>query len=537
MRILGLLARPLAAVVPPATAAAMPCALAGIAGWLLLHRVAVRVSSPAGSPTAVAAVATFAVGLTATSAPVVLHSIDSEVWGPLVALAGLVVWAGLVRRVQPFGLGLLFGLALGQHLTAALLLPVCVTAAWPERTTPRAVLRAGVAGVAGTALAMTAAYATLMIGRDGAWRWGEVDTLAGLVHHVTRGDYGVLSLSLHAESPPALAQLARVGRSLGGALSAGLVTVPLAGAALVTVLWIVAARARTALPRRRVAGLAAAAVLSAAGFPLLHNLDPTSPFAAWILERFDILTLALGAPLLAAALAAMLAAVGDRHRARVGLGVCAGLLLVRQILVTAWNGVPSDAPEIQRYAQDLVHTPDPGTRALVFGTDDHRLFPVLFEHEVLGEGREVLYIDASLLAYPWYRARLRERFPELPDIDKPVRLISAIWADPALRDIPIYLANDFSLPSSRLPRVPEGILWRILPPHRLDVPIDEVVARHLAALRRYGPPPRGPLLPGHPFAGDLGAAYRENTAKLAAALDAQGRGAQAQAVLQEALEP
>jgi hypothetical protein len=189
--------------------------------------------------------------------------------------------------------------------------------------------------------------------------------------------------------------------------------------------------------------------------------------------------------------------------------------------------VPSQDDGVQRYAEDLLRTPPPGTPALVFGTDDHRTFPVLFARQVLGAGEHVVYVDASLLAHPWYRARLRRALPWLPDVDKPLRLMGAIWADPAHRDTPIYLANLFSRPATTLPVVPEGILWRVLPSHVPPPSVDAVVAAHLDALSRYRPPPRPSPHPGHPWTADLVAAYHQGHRKLVAALRAEGRTAQA----------
>jgi hypothetical protein len=274
-------------------------------------------------------------------------------------------------------------------------------------------------------------------------------------------------------------------------------------------------------------------------FPLLHNIDPTSPFGAWILERFDIMPLALLTVLVAAVLAPLPMLAADKRRVGAGLALGGGLLLVRQLVFTAWHGLPADDPVVQRYAIDLLRTPEAGRRAIVVGTDDHRIFPILYAQAVLERSPDVLYIDASLLANPWYRAQLRQRFPDLPDIDKPVLLLTTLAADPAWDDVSFYLANDFSRHSAALPRVPEGILWRLL--LRPDEPApsaDAVLAGHRAALRRYavaGPPPLEPALPAHPFASDLASAYTEGTAELAAALREEGRPAEAESVLREGL--
>jgi hypothetical protein len=547
MRALGIVARALEALgVPPATAAALPCAWAGVAGFAILHRVALRAATPPGTSTGLGAaiVATFAVALPALGAPVVQHVVDAEVWGPLVLFTAIVVHTAVVRRSPPLVLGILFGLAVSHHLTAALLLPVVVAAAIPSPLHVPALLRAGALGIAGGLVGAVPPYLTLMLGSDGAWRWGDTTTLAGLWHHVTRADYGVFALGLHTERPEAIDQLARVARSLGGNLSAGLVPMAVGGLLVVLALAVAVRRPGSGLSRRDRIGLAAAVILSGFAFPLLHNVDPHSPLHAWILERFDILPLAVLTPLLAAALAPLPVLAADKRRIGIGLTIGGALLLVRQLVFTAWHGLPADDTTVQRYAIDLLRTPEPGRRAVVLGTDDHRLFPILYAQAVLERGPDVLYVDASMLAYPWYRAWLRERFPDLPgtagEIDKPVRLLSALAADEAWDDAAFYLANDFSRHSAALPRVPEGILWRVVLPGEPPPTADEVLARHRAALRRYadgGPPPTDPALPAHPFASDLASAYAEHTAALAHALREEGRPAEAEALLREALSP
>lgn len=550
MRMLGVLARAGAGMgLGPAFATALPCALAAVAGFMLLHRVALHgLATREGVTRGRTIAATFAIAFLAASPVVVLHAFDCEVWGLLVLAAALLVHAAIVRRRSPFVLGLLFGLGTSHHLTFVLLLPLAITSAWPsrraERSTPSivsassrglVVLRAFVLGVAGSVLGLLP-YATLALGHGGAWRWGDTTSVRGLVHHVLRGDYGITALSLHGGRPPVLAQLGRVASSFGRALSGGVVTQPVLGAALVVLLLVLAGRARPERWRRRdTLGLTSAAVLTIAVFPLAHNIDPRIPFGAWILERFDILGLVLLAPLAALALGPACDAIATaRPWLRTVAGACVGLLVLRQLVTTAWHGVPSEDDGIERYAIDVLHTPPPGQRALVFGTDDHRTFPLLYAREVLGHGRDVVYVDASLLAHPWYRAWLRERVPGLPDQDKPVNLMTAIRSDARFDDLALYVANVFSRPVQGLPLVPEGVLLRVLPPGAPPPPLEDVLARHRDALSRYGPRRRTALAPGHPFSADLDAIYDEHTLAIASALRAAGRTSDAEVLLRDA---
>ena len=342
----------------------------------------------------------------------------------------------------------------------------------------------------------------------------------------------MFSLSLHPEQPGALDLLGRVAASLGGNLSAGLVPYAIVGGLLVGLVLVVSlGRGGSGLQLRDRIGLGGAVGLAAIAFPLAHNINPHSPFGSWILERFDILPLALLSVLLAAALSRVPALLGERRTAAIGLTACAGLLCVRQTIFTAWHGLPSGNPNVERYAIDALQTPDPDRRAVIVGTDDHRIFPILFAQEILGRGPNVQYVDASLLAHPWYRAR----FDGFPDIGKPVLLVTTMAADPAFADTAFYLTNDFSRHSAGLDRVPEGVLWRLRLHADTPAAIDEVVANHRAALTRIAPIPTGPAVEGHPFASDLVAIYAEVTAALAEALRAEGRPGEGEAIMRQAL--
>jgi hypothetical protein len=512
MRVLGLVARPLESLgMPPATAAALPCALASIAGWLLVLVACARAYGPAP--------AAFGVLVAATSAPVVLHTHDAEVWGPLVLFAGVVLLLASRPAPAPLLLGLAVGLAVSHHLTAVLLVPIVVGAAWPpaaERASAsafaRALARRGGIGLLGAAIGLSA-YLTLAIGPDGAWRWGDVRSAGGLVRHVTRADYGTLSLSLHTESVAVIDQWARSIASVGSALGGGLAGGPIFGAIVIAILSAAFAVAPSPAPRPVRIGLAVAALGSLLGLPAAFNLDPASPFAAWILERFDVLGIVLFVPALAAAAALAIGRMPGA-RARLLLAIAGLALALSSLSHAASRGVPSAQSFVQRYAIDLLRTPPPGTPAIVIGTDDHRTFPVLYAREVLGEGTHVIYIDASLLAHAWYRARLRAEAPWLPDIDQPLRMIGAMWNDPAHRDTPVYLANLFSRPSTQLPRVPEGILWRVIAPHDPPPTQAAVLERHGDAQSRYGAPPPEPGPRADPWTHDLWAAYHEGDARL-----------------------
>lgn len=556
MRMLGLVARSLWSLgVAPAIAAALPAAACGVGAWLLTHRACAAIHRPW--------LGAFMVVLVACSPLVVLHVNDSEVWGPHLLFSALFLFSVLTTR-SPVWLGLMLGLAISHHLTAIWLIPLAVgaaTPAWTEGQTMRQWLRAlvrnGSLGL-GSAVLGLLPFATLPIGRGGGWRWGDVHSLEGLLHHISRRDYGTFSLSLHEDEVAIADTLARAMSSVGEVFSAGLISSPVFGAAVVTLALASCKPLASALGRGVAIGWALSLSASAIAFPAMHNIDPTGPFGAWILERFDLLTVLL----LIVPLCAGLGRIGDvlltrasirPQLLRAGAGAIASALLFAQLGAVLERGRPAGEAAVELAAIDMLDSPDPHApaiasnlgepvRAIVFGTDDHRSFPALYAQAVLGAGAHTLYIDAQLLAHPWYRARLRERVPSLPDIDKPLRLINAIWSDPALAELPIYLANVFSAPADRLAKVPEGMLWRVPPPadHPSFVPEQwtpqAVAARHLQAFDRYRITPEsfaGLAHPrAHPWSADLWHAYADKTQLLASNLARSGYHDEARQVLE-----
>lgn len=547
MRALGLLARGLWALgLPPATAAALPAALCGVAGWLLVHRICVRLGY--------AWIGAFVTLLAAASPIAVLHVNDSEVWGPHLFLSASFLHAAIHTSARPraFLLGMLFGLALSQHLTAALLLPLAVAAALPrERDEMTGWLRNGSLGIGGGLVGLLP-YMSLAIGRGGTWRWGATESFGGLLDHVLRRDFGMLSLSLHDEPVELADSLARALTSIGEVLSAGLIASAWFGAAallgivLLAGLWLRTHRERVGVAVA--VGWALSVGASALLFPAVGNIDPTSSFGAWILERFDLLTsllLVVPTTLAIAWVVERVAALLEARERLFAMGgwLIAAAMLLAQSAAVRERGRPATERGVELAAIDLVSTPDPDApaipsvgeapvRAIVFGTDDHRSFPVLYVQAVLGAGSHTLYVDAELLGYPWYRARLRERVPSLPDVDKPLAMIGAIWRDPELAHVPIYLANVFSRPAAELDKLPEGMLWRVVPATQPsftsdDWTHDRILARHLAACARMQITPSdfsGLEHPrGHPWSADLWFRYVDTAQQLVLGLGRAGR--------------
>ncbi len=542
MRVLGAVARLLeGAGVGSVVAASLPSAFCGVAAWIVIQRLCREWGHPlAGS---------FVVMMVASSGTAVLHINDCEVWGPLMLLAAIFMKFSLGTKVRsPLLLGFLLGLTTSHHLTGILLIPLAVGSAWPEDH--RHLVKHGVHGLVGSTVGLLPLL-TLALGAGGAWRWGDTRTIAGWIRHVTRGDYGVFQLSLHRDEHSLLDLGSRAVSDIGESFSGGSVISPIASAVFLALVIFIAAKRWRSFPRTRslssashprsgpVWGLCGVLFSTTLGFPAAQNIDPLSPFGSWILERFDLLAFLVWAPVFAVA-AAQLTQWTTQGLARTEpqralapwlMGSLAVTLMLSQGAHLLERGTPADESGVQAYAQDLLATPRPGRRAIVFGTDDHRGFPVLFMQQVGQKGRDVLYVDAQLLTHAWYRSFLRKRWPDLPDVDKPLHLMSALWRHPTLAQTPIYIANIFSRPASKLQMIPEGMLLRVIPPvtalNRLPDEFfdpNAIAKRHLAALGRYIARPAmfgGRSHPrAHPWSADLWHRYAEGSQQLSARLRA-----------------
>ncbi len=542
MRALGPLARGLEVLsLPPALAAALPCAVAGALGFALLGRRLAR----AGHGLA----GWLAVGLAALSPPALGHVPDAEVWGLSVLLFAVVVSDALAPEPpRPFRRGLALGLAGAHHQTAVFLVPLA--AGGLERHLRGAPLRtrAGAYGRAlAGALAGLAAYLTLLFGRGGAFRWGGAMDLHRLVAHVLRRDFGTFQLGLSGLDVPAARLWGRALGSVAGAFTGGLAPWPLAGAAIAgAAVWAVVRPRPPLAPKVTAAGWLLALAGALVVFPALGNLDPRSPFAAWILERFDLLPLVLLVPFVSAALHGVAHRLARRSSApmrRLAPGLV-GLALAVVALRGFAHGVPATERVTEAYARAALASAEAGARpaprpglpgAVLVGLDDHRTFPILYAQAVLGDAPTVAYLDARLLAHPWYRVALRARFPGLPDADRPVRFVAAL--DRATGGaVPVFVTHRLSVPVARdLVLVPHGTVYRVAgfsgrgdrPP-----PLPRRASDHLAAMARararLARADARPLLPiespapGHPFAGDLLLSALDPTRGMAEALTAAG---------------
>ncbi len=522
MRMLGAPARVLEALgLAPVRAAAWPCVLLAIAGWAMLQRT---LASAAGSTHRPAwGPATLTVAWCSTSALFVTHTFDSEVWGPLLFFFACMSVA-TARTSNPMVLGLVLGLAVTHHLTLFLLLPMAVTRVWPSPFGWRALVRAAGLGLMGGIVGLSF-YLTLLIPMGDGWSWGSVDSLPSLAAHVLRRDYGLLTLSTQNHAFEPWPRLARACSSLAMVFTLRHTASAWLGLGLVVGLiaaWLGVGGHRNAWQR----GMMLSFLLSGCGFPLLQNLAPEHPPSRWILERFDQLTLLTATGPLTWVLARWTQRVRERFpgpRTRWAMLGMASMVVATQLAQTLDVGPPAQLHAAERYGRNVLQTPR-STPAVVLGTDDHRTFPLLFLQRVMGVGSNVLYIDAHLWTYPWYRTRVWSAVPSLPHKNHAAALMRALLQHPSWRNVPIYLTNVFSKGAQALPRVPEGVLWRVIAPHQAsDLSLDDMVARHLQALMRYDMPPMSPAFEDHPFEHDLDAVVYIRTKHLIGLMQRESR--------------
>ena len=529
MRMLGAAAQVLESIgVPSATAAAAPCALLAIAGFIATgYLLASIVPSTYG-----AVIVSFLAG----SPLFVRHAYDAEVWGPHLFFCALVsLWCW--QRRSPLLIGLALGAAVANHLTAILLLPMAAGAAWPTDGGAKEILRAGLYGVLGSSICLLV-FGTLALGEGGAWRWGDTETWSGWFHHVTRGDFGSFQLSIQKHgAPPLTARLSRVLTSLGDTWTVGAVRSPwVASVFLATVAWCSQLHQR--VPRPLYLGWVSCLILTTIVFPSAQNIDPTTPFGQWINERFDLLPALLWTPAFAAALHRLESYISiQRVRA---ILIPAALTILAAQFVRSWHERPQRLRGTEVYARDMLESP--GTpNAIIIGTDDHRTFPALYVAEVSPSASQALYIDAALLYHPWYRSWILQRRPDLPIQELPVKTITAILKTPALQDTPVYLSNIFSKPSGLMPLVPEGLLLRVVPPHAPPdfISPEALARRHLEATERLVGTRadfQGADDPAtDPFGANLWSRYALGARELARNLEAAGRADLAEEIASDAL--
>lgn len=390
--------------------------------------------------------------LTATGAALVF-AFDANVWNvsahaEVFALNNLVA-AGIFWAAAPDAsrrgisraatLGFLAGLGLSNHHSIIWLAPVGIYGMWLA-------LREAEARVAPIAFALVAGalgllpYAYLVVTASDCLdclRWGNPADVTQLWQTFTRAEYGTTSLGAGGQRLPLQNVLA-----LGRGLWIGTSGIAVLGGVVGVFAWLRSGRSRSAL-----LALTSTAVLAGPLFASLFNIAPEG-IGAEIVARFYPLAVLTLTPLLAAALAV-------RPRTIVPLAVA----FVFVVSLARVGDLHTSA--IDDYIHDLL-TSAPEDAVLI-GTGDHRMFGVHHHQQVLGLRRDVVYVDARLLAHDWYRERMEKRLGlALPATDTEGIPILEILAALIRADVrPVAVTHPFLEEIRRIPTYPMGVVVRL----------------------------------------------------------------------------
>lgn len=446
-------------------------AFAGALGAALLQRVLASLagSEEAGAWTALFfAISPLAWGLAGVP----------EVFALSVVLAAFVLGASLrlsqgnALTIGPraFELGLALGLAMSNHHTAVLLVPIVLWAlasTWKtagderRRIAGLLAIRLLAGGMLGLLPYLYLPVAAASAG-DAAWVWGDTVTPWGLLRHVSRSDYGTFRLGVAGvERSPA----GEILRSLGALPRAWAYLPFLAGALGVATL---AGRRRGLL-----AAIIGSLLLAAVVFPALFNLPATEEARA-VAGRFYLLPALLWSMPVAVGLAAIEGRVPRMAKRAV---------LASTFLVAAACTRPSVDWRSQRLIETYLVRSIEGVveGAVVLGQGDLETFGFGWVLRGRRFRPDVTYVDIHLLRYRWYYEDVRRRIPafEVP-FDAEVTKLGAIIRD--LRaDVPLYATMSVVTAIDASSEAwPEGFLARIAPPGSKRPPLEELEA-HLAS--------------------------------------------------------
>lgn len=369
----------------------------------------------------------------------------------LVSVASPEPWDREERRA--ITLALLAGLGISNHHSIVLLAPLGLFA-WGRAVgrTPKKVL--AVLGSIGALVAGLLPYAYLLHAARGECVWGDTSTLAGLLHHFLRRDYGTTQLAVSTAEREPLNQLIWLGHSF---LESGI--------ALFSLLAIVV------LTKRRrwswsLAALLASILLAGPIFVTRFNLPPRL-LNALVVVRFHLLPLALASVLGSAGIDAVVSLVRTRGAQRATLAAAVAAILVRAGLSGA-DAVTEHRPTIERYLRNTLAMLPP--RAIFVVTGDDVGGGLEYMQCTLHERPDITVIVPPLLLAEWYGARTDERLgfsvvhgtikpgddrPSLNGLDLAEQLVRS--------DRPVFL-TDLFVPNldATFPSYPLGPLIRLL---------------------------------------------------------------------------
>lgn len=397
---------------PPAFAASLVSAALAALALGLLHDALRRLT---GSSSA----ALVAAGALGFSEPFWRYATVSEVFalGALTAVLVLSVAVRVALGARGPLVQLLLGLAvatgIANHHTVVLLAPLAVSAFLQAlHRRPLLALRDTLLCAGGQAVGFLLYLPLLKPGE--APGWGRTDSLAGLVHHVLRRDYGTFSLSL-TDEPVApwehpLAWLSELPLRFSVLY------------ALLAVLGLVVALRPGAQRRLRLALLGSLA-LAGPLFLSRFNLAADDPGLV-VASRFHILPDTLLSVLVALGAAALPA---PRRLLPLALA-----FLLAHAAFQLPRARHDDWTVLEDHLLNVARSVEPD--AVLITSSDNWLFGGRYLQYALGEGRGLSIVHLPVLGYDWYREELR-RAPSPLVVDGP-RLADVLAAAGAR---PVYL--------------------------------------------------------------------------------------------------
>ncbi len=335
-------------------------------------------------------------------------------------------------------LGFSLALGIGNHHTIVFVLPVHLFALYrlllSEKTASRKVALAFV--FLGSSLLGLLSYVLLLL-PGGVWRWGNLGSIASLVHHVLRADYGTFFLQPGSHAFFPAQNLAAFMAGINTQMSLAIVLPCCAGLVLPGI------RKSPAAPV--VAVLAGCFVLSGPVFLSICNVEPAG-IGAFVLERFYILPLSILAML--AALGAQ--AIVDLLRSRIFRSLVSAMIISTPVACFAAQGGGRHSTYLEDYVMRcLSHVKQ---QSIIVGSSDSELGGFLYVQSVLGKRRDVVFVAPPLLGFQWYRDMILRQDPGFalpsgcPNVSDPRRFILEICRRNP--DRPLYLSPWYESDSS-----------------------------------------------------------------------------------------
>ena len=452
--------------------------LCAVGALFTVHRVVLRWTRDGFA----AAIATSALGLSFLfwHWSTVAEVLPGGAWTTaLVVGAALASARGATGPMQGLLVGLAAATGIANHHTVVLLLPLCVYGwlrAIPRPFSARAVLETTGGATAGVAAGFLP-YLALM-GGDGAWVWGETSTLGGLVRHFLRADYGSFSIP-HAGSTPWWTHPLLYVRTFGSEFFGVLwLLVPTGAAAGLGLLGGREDDERGPLAERGLTLAVLGSWLLAAPWLLSRFTYPAEGFFVAVVERFHLQPNVLLAVLLGVGVAWV------KRLSFWSRPALPAMVLAVNVAAVGLMNLPRAGWATNTVLEDFLHNALVGAeeRALLLTSGDAQTFGFVYAQEVAGLRPDVAAVAPQLLPHDWYRARLKERHPDLVLENEQGRALS--WQEVAARNLtrPIHVSPRLSMrdPATAPTMVPYGPFMRVIRQGE-PLPPPQVVEQQLGA--------------------------------------------------------